>query len=112
LIRLLQKLAEDNLIKYIKLILKNKKQTKQKIVNFICDPNIDVNDTVIQSAVEQAKLKFCITETDSYRLNESIEKISTLHNINNISNDKKQTEEKTIIFRNNVCKITIHSIYI
>ncbi|XP_008211506.1 general transcription factor 3C polypeptide 1 [Nasonia vitripennis] len=63
LMRLLQKLAEDNFIKYIKLVLKSKDSSKQKVINFICDPSVAVDDSVILSAVEKAKLRFCMLET-------------------------------------------------
>ncbi|XP_031843956.1 general transcription factor 3C polypeptide 1 isoform X2 [Nomia melanderi] len=56
LIRLLQKLAKDNVVKNIKITLSG--NGKEKTLIFICDPNIDTESTVIQSAVEQAKLKF------------------------------------------------------
>ncbi|XP_076652647.1 general transcription factor 3C polypeptide 1 [Halictus rubicundus] len=56
LLRLLQKLAKDNLVKNIKVILNS--SGKEKSLIFICDPSIDVDNAVIQSAVEQAKLKF------------------------------------------------------
>ncbi|KOC70674.1 General transcription factor 3C polypeptide 1 [Habropoda laboriosa] len=56
LIRLLQKLAKDNLVKNIKITLSG--NGKEKHLTFICDPNIDINSHLIQSAVEQAKLKF------------------------------------------------------
>ncbi|XP_011143807.1 general transcription factor 3C polypeptide 1 [Harpegnathos saltator] len=58
LIRLLQKLAKDNLVKNIKLTLSA--NNREKNLTFICDPNIDTDHTVIKSAVEQAKLKFCL----------------------------------------------------
>lgn len=58
LIRLLQMLAKDNLVKNIKLTLSA--NGREKNLTFICDPNIDIDHTVIKSAVEQAKLKFCL----------------------------------------------------
>lgn len=58
LIRLLQKLAKDNLVKNIKLTLSA--NGHEKNLMFICDPNIDTDHTVIKSAVEQAKVKFCL----------------------------------------------------
>ncbi|XP_012253071.2 general transcription factor 3C polypeptide 1 isoform X2 [Athalia rosae] len=58
LTRLLQKLAKDNVIKNIKLTLRANK--REKTLNFICDPSIGIDHTVIQSAVEQAKIKFCL----------------------------------------------------
>ena len=103
MIRLLQKLIKDNFIKNIKLTLKNKKQTIQKVINFICDTSIDINDSVIQSAVEQAKLKFCMMEANSRNVKvvESVHK-SSLSNI--IRHKKKPSEEKiSIFYRDNVC---------
>lgn len=58
LIRLLQKLAKDNLVKNIKLTLSA--NGREKNLTFICDPNIDIDHTVIKSAAEQAKVKFCL----------------------------------------------------
>lgn len=58
LARLLQRLSKDNLIKYIKLTLSD--NSRQKVVTYICDPSIDKNNSLIQSAVEQAKIKFCL----------------------------------------------------
>ncbi|XP_014204050.1 general transcription factor 3C polypeptide 1 isoform X2 [Copidosoma floridanum] len=85
LLRLLQKLAEDNLIKYIQLVLKNKKHVKQKTVNFICDPSVDINDSLIQSAVEQAKLKYCMSaslhnpyNSDETTINTDFPKLTSL----------------------------------
>ncbi|XP_076636938.1 general transcription factor 3C polypeptide 1 [Colletes latitarsis] len=58
LIRLLQKLAKDNLVKSIKITLSG--NGKEKHLTFICNPNLDIDSAVIQSAVEQAKLKFYV----------------------------------------------------
>lgn len=97
LLRLLQKLEEDNLIKYIKLILKNRKQTKHtKVINFICDPSIDENDPLLQSAVEQAKLKFSMQETGSQRSN------TEETNEKSIDICKRSIEDNMILERNNV----------
>ncbi|KAJ8670622.1 hypothetical protein QAD02_001881 [Eretmocerus hayati] len=67
LIRLLQKLMEDNLIKNITLIISHKNDSKQKVVNLICDPSINVDDPAVQSVVEQIKLKFCMMEAPALR---------------------------------------------
>nr|XP_034186691.1 general transcription factor 3C polypeptide 1 [Osmia lignaria] len=74
LVRLLQKLAKDNLIKHIKIVLSG--NGKEKTLTFICDPNIDVNSAVIQSAVEQAKLKFYLSgcEKSKSSIKRNIEK--------------------------------------
>ncbi|XP_058798386.1 general transcription factor 3C polypeptide 1 [Phymastichus coffea] len=98
LIRLLQKLSEDNLIKYIKLVLRNKNHTKEKVVNFICDPSVNEDDTVIQSAIEQAKLKFCMMETNILNLIDGEKKVSTVDNTE--SSTRKSEEGKYIIYRN------------
>ena len=55
LLRLLVKLAEEGLVK--NLIFHMKLGEKMKRLHFICDPTIDENHTVIQSALEQAKMK-------------------------------------------------------
>ncbi|XP_072745802.1 general transcription factor 3C polypeptide 1 [Anoplolepis gracilipes] len=66
LIRLLQKLAKDNLVKNIKLTLTANEREKNMM--FICDPNIDTDHTVIKSAVEQAKVKFCLLASQKAKL--------------------------------------------
>ncbi|XP_063221021.1 general transcription factor 3C polypeptide 1 isoform X2 [Bacillus rossius redtenbacheri] len=58
LLRLLLKLARDGNIKIFKVYLKT--DTKEKVLSFVCDPTICADHTVIQSAVEQAKMKFFI----------------------------------------------------
>lgn len=66
LIRLLQKLAKDNLVKNIKLTLSA--NGREKNLTFICDPKIDTDHTVIKSAVEQAKLKFCLMRSQKAKM--------------------------------------------
>lgn len=66
LIRLLQKLAKDNLVKNIKLTLSA--NGHEKNLMFICDRNIDTDHTVIKSAVEQAKVKFCLLASQKAKL--------------------------------------------
>lgn len=66
LIRLLQKLAKDNLVKNIKLTLSA--NGREKNLTFICDPEIDTDHTVIKSAVEQAKLKFCLMGSQKLKI--------------------------------------------
>ncbi|XP_057333470.1 general transcription factor 3C polypeptide 1 [Microplitis mediator] len=58
LMRMLQRLARDNLVKNMKLTLSA--NNRKKVLFFVCDTNINVNHSVIQSAVEQAKIKFCL----------------------------------------------------
>ncbi|KAK0180773.1 hypothetical protein PV327_003123 [Microctonus hyperodae] len=86
LIRLLQKLANENLVKNIKLTL-SANGTK-KILTFICDPSINVNHSVIQSAVEQAKIKFCLLTPNNNK---------SPHETNNVSNDEKISASKRAI---------------
>ena len=64
--RLLQKLAKDNLVKFIKLTLTD--GDRQKTITYICDPSIDKSHTLIQSAVEQAKIKFCLLRTPALKI--------------------------------------------
>lgn len=66
LIRLLQKLAKDNLVKNIKLTLSA--NGLEKNLTFICDPNISTDHTVIKSAVEQAKVKFCLLASQKAKM--------------------------------------------
>ncbi|KAG7208455.1 hypothetical protein KM043_014681 [Ampulex compressa] len=65
LIRLLQKLVKDNLIKSIRLTLSA--NGREKSMTFICDPNVTTEHTVIKSAVEQEKVKFCLMGTHKVR---------------------------------------------
>ncbi len=55
LLRLLVKLSEENQIKNI--FMKLKLGTQTKTLHFVCEPGIDERHTVIQSALEQAKMK-------------------------------------------------------
>ncbi|XP_034950383.1 general transcription factor 3C polypeptide 1 [Chelonus insularis] len=88
LVRLLQKLAVDNLVKNIKLTLSA--NGKQKSLTFICDPSINVNHSVIRSAVEQARVKFCLT-----RFNKEMKNNANLSkNKNNSDNDLGKSTKK------------------
>ncbi|KAJ9600248.1 hypothetical protein L9F63_009473, partial [Diploptera punctata] len=62
LLRLLVKLSKDGHIKVIKIVLKG--GTKEKMLSFVCEPEITTDHTIIQSAVEQAKMKFFILGRD------------------------------------------------
>ncbi|XP_046395465.1 general transcription factor 3C polypeptide 1 isoform X2 [Ischnura elegans] len=57
-LRLLTSLREDGFVKTLNITLKLKNKTR--ILHFICDPSIAKDDGVIQSAIEQAKVKFFI----------------------------------------------------
>ncbi|XP_046745508.1 general transcription factor 3C polypeptide 1 [Diprion similis] len=65
IVRLLQKLVKDNVVKNIKLTLSNK--NREKNITFICDPAIGIDHSIIQSAVEQAKIKFCLIGSQKVR---------------------------------------------
>lgn len=56
--RILSNLADQGHIKNIRIKLKFGQKTKELL--FICDPNIDESHTIIQSALEQAKMKLNI----------------------------------------------------
>eukprot|EP00094_Tigriopus_californicus_P009796 TCALIF_09445-PA protein Name:"Similar to Gtf3c1 General transcription factor 3C polypeptide 1 (Rattus norvegicus)" AED:0.03 eAED:0.04 QI:37/0.71/0.62/1/0.85/0.87/8/0/1945 len=58
LLRLLVKLHDEGQIKNI--LVKMNCGDRFKTLHFVCEPNIHENHTVIQSAVEQAKMKFNI----------------------------------------------------
>ncbi len=56
--RILSNLADHGHIKNIRIKLKLGQKTKEML--FICDPHIDESHTIIQSALEQAKMKLNI----------------------------------------------------
>ena len=58
--RLLDKLAAEGQLKNIYIELRHEKTLRVKTLRFVCEPDIDETHTVIQSAVEQAKMKFNI----------------------------------------------------
>ncbi|PSN39178.1 hypothetical protein C0J52_14051 [Blattella germanica] len=62
LLRLLVKLSKDGHIKVIKIVLKGGE--KEKMLSFVCEPYITTDHTIIQSAIEQAKMKFFILGKD------------------------------------------------
>lgn len=55
LMRIIFKLAKDGHLKYIKFTLST--QFRSKEISVICDPNIDENHSLIQSEIDQAKMK-------------------------------------------------------
>lgn len=59
LMRLLSKLSNDGFLKVIKVVLKG--EDKEKVLHFVCEPSVTVDHSVIQSAIEQARVKFLIT---------------------------------------------------
>ena len=58
LMRLICKLGKEGQIHNIRCVLKN--GDKKKVLHFVCEPGIEESNTVIQSAIEQAKMKFNI----------------------------------------------------
>ncbi|GFG28372.1 hypothetical protein Cfor_01748 [Coptotermes formosanus] len=62
LVRLLVKLSRDGHVKVIKIVLKG--GTKEKVLSFVCEPDITTDHSIIQSAIEQAKMKFFILGKD------------------------------------------------
>ena len=56
--RLISKLGKEGQIHNIRCVFQN--GDRRKILHFVCEPGIDETNTVIQSAIEQAKLKFNI----------------------------------------------------
>lgn len=96
LVRLLQKLAKDNLIKNIKVVLSG--NGREKTLTFVCDPNVDINGAVIQSAVEQAKLKFYLLgcEKPKSSIKRNIEKSeATKHTDTDDATDKSEDNKSS-----------------
>lgn len=91
LIRLLQKLAKDNLVKLIKIILSG--NGREKHLTFICDPNIAINSTVIQSAVEQVKLKFYLISAQKSKTSTKRSENTIFDSSKNYNIDAKLTSE-------------------
>lgn len=60
--RLLEKLNKDGHIKTIRVHMKG--ASKEKTLNFVCQPNITVDHSIIQSALDQAKMKMFIPSND------------------------------------------------
>ena len=62
--RILAKLATEGQIKTINVKLKHPDSKKEKEMTFVCEPNVTEHHTIIQSAVDQAKMKFNIVPKD------------------------------------------------
>ena len=61
--RLLARLSNEGQIKLLRVILKNEDDNRTRPLNFICKPGIDLSNSIIRSAVDQAKMKlFCIAK--------------------------------------------------
>ena len=58
LMRLISKLGKEGQIHNIRCVFKD--GDRKKVLHFVCEPGIDETNTVIQSAIEQAKMKFNI----------------------------------------------------
>lgn len=59
--RLLARLSNEGQIKLLRVILRSEDDNRTRALNFICKPGIDLSNSIIRSAVDQAKLKlFCI----------------------------------------------------
>ncbi|KAK3919691.1 General transcription factor 3C polypeptide 1 [Frankliniella fusca] len=76
--RLLEKLNKDGHIKTIRVHMKG--GTKEKTLNFVCQPNITVDHSLIQSALDQAKMKMIIPDAklNLTSINQSVGEMSAL----------------------------------
>ncbi|XP_020291475.1 general transcription factor 3C polypeptide 1 isoform X2 [Pseudomyrmex gracilis] len=92
LIRLLLKLAADNLVKTIKLTLSA--NGREKNLTFICDPKLDINHTVIKSAIEQAKYKFCVLASHKAKIIEKKMKMLATKSKRGKSIEPKDSKER------------------
>lgn len=72
--RLLEKLNKDGHIKTVRVHMKG--AMKEKTLNFVCQPHVTVDHSLIQSALEQAKIKMFIPSKDNFlqMMNETREK--------------------------------------
>ena len=62
--RILAKLASEGQIKTINIKLTHPDSKKEKEMTFVCEPNVNEEHTIIQSAIDQAKMKFNIVPKD------------------------------------------------
>ena len=62
LLRLLKRLGRDGQVKNIKVELRHTVRgiVKMKTLHFVCNPDVSEENTIIQSAIEQAQMKFNI----------------------------------------------------
>ncbi|XP_076762945.1 general transcription factor 3C polypeptide 1 [Xylocopa sonorina] len=94
-LRLLKKLSKDNLVKRIGINLSG--CGREKHMTFICDPNIDIDSAVIQSVIEQVKLKFYLAITQKPKLSmkqRNIENCESNKNENDVTN-KSENDQST-----------------
>ena len=66
LMRLISKLGKEGQIHNIRCQFRD--GDRKKVLHFVCEPGIDESNTVIQSAIEQAKMKFNINTKTRYIL--------------------------------------------
>ena len=87
--RILSKLASEGQIKTINIKLTHPDSKKEKEMTFVCEPNVNEEHTIIQSAVDQAKMKFNIVPKDRDSLQKiKDELVATKENIKNIKKSK------------------------
>ena len=70
LMRLISKLGKEGQIHNIRCQFRD--GDRKKVLHFVCEPGIDESNTVIQSAIEQAKMKFNIHTKTRYFLSHDI----------------------------------------
>ncbi|PNF33520.1 hypothetical protein B7P43_G17638, partial [Cryptotermes secundus] len=114
LVRLLVKLSKDGHVKVIKIVLKG--GTKEKVLSFICDPDITTDHGIIQSAIEQAKMKLFIiakekaSKTSSDSKEKEDEKFSgesihrSMNEMKAISSNKDKTKSLDFVYDKKVGK--------
>merc|ERR550517_1157178 len=73
--RLLAKLGREGQVKNIKVVLKHpvRDTAKMKTLHFVCNPEVSEENTIIQSAIEQAKMKFNIPPRTAAMIKEETE---------------------------------------
>ena len=75
LMRLLAKLGREGQVKNIRVVLKHpvRDTAKMKTLHFVCNPEVSEENTIIQSAIEQAKMKFNIPPRTAAMIKEETE---------------------------------------
>lgn len=85
--RILIKLATDGYVRNLQILLKG--YGKKKLLTFVCDPHVTNDHSIIQSAVEQAKMKFgIVTKEKINNSSKKVKKVKLPH-----SNENKGLEE-------------------
>lgn len=77
--RLLARLSNEGQVKLLRIILRSEEDNRTRALNFVCKPGVDMKNSVIRSAVDQAKMKlFCLGKQKMTNVNLKMEKQAKL----------------------------------